>query len=270
MDSESPASSGRAGSAETGGGGRASGPVERSFQLLQLVVAADAPIGVRELSRRSGLSKSAVGRLLGILDGLGMVERTATGEALPGAGLTTLTRRVERTPAWLREQLRPLTVELEREFSENAAVGIDAPAGLLYLASTRTAAAVQVADPAGESYPHHLVAPGLVAMSAWSPSRLDRYLSSPLAAATIHSIIDPAAVRERLARIRCDGYAWTDQELDLDVNGLAVPIVDADGRLIAVATLYGPSYRLGAAVDPDLGRRLAEFVADRAPGLIGS
>jgi len=270
MDPGSSASRGRTDGVEAGPALRTAGPVERSFQLLQLVVAADAPVGVRELSRRSGLSKSADGRLLGILDALGMIERTSSGAALPGAGLATLTRRVERTPAWLREQLRPLTVELEREFAENAAVGIDSPAGLLYLASTRTAAAVQVADPAGESYPHHLVAPGLVAMSAWSPSRLDRYLSTPLASATVHSVIDPAAVRERLARIRCDGYAWTDQELDLDVNGLAVPIVDADGRLIAVATLYGPAYRLGAAVDADLGRRLAEFVADRAPGLIGS
>jgi DNA-binding IclR family transcriptional regulator len=270
MDPGPSASSDRIGPDVTGSGARTAGPVERSFQLLQLVVAAETPIGVRELSRRSGLSKSAVGRLLGVLDGLGMIERTPTGAARPGAALATLTRRVDRTPAWLREQLRPLTVDLEREFGENAAVGVDSPTGLLYLASTRTAAAVQVADPAGESYPHHLVAPGLVAMSAWSPSRLDRYLSTPLASATVHSVTDPAAVRDRLAGIGRDGFAWTDQELDLDVNGLAVPIVDADGRQIAVATLYGPAYRLGATAQPDLGRRLADFVADRAPGLIGA
>lgn len=246
------------------------GPVERAFHLLQLVVAADAPVGVRELSRRSGLAKSSVGRLLGILDAIGMVERTSDGSARPGTALATLTRRIERTPAVLREQLRPLTADLEREFGENAAVGVDDPAGFLYLASTRVTTAVQVADPAGETYPHHLVAPGLVTMSGWSEGRLRRYLDGVLEAPTANSITDPAAIRSRLERIRSDGYAWTDQELDLDVNGLAVPIVDADGRQIAVATLYGPAYRLSVEAQPDLGRRLAEFVDRRAAGLFTS
>ena len=109
---------------DRGTASRPIGPVHRAFGLLQLVVAAGEPIGVRELARRSGLSKSTVARLLGILDELGMVERTANGAARPGTGLAALTRRVERSPAVLRELLRPLTAEMERIYGENAAVGI--------------------------------------------------------------------------------------------------------------------------------------------------
>jgi DNA-binding IclR family transcriptional regulator len=248
---------------------RPAGPVHRAFQLLQLVVAADGPVGVRELARRSGLSKSAVARLVSTLDELGMVERTMDGAARPGAAIATLTARVDRSPALLREQLRPLAVEMEREFEENAAVGIDDVEGFLYLASSRATTAVQVADPAGRTYPPHLVAPGLVAMAAWPRRRLERYLATDLAAPTPTSVTDPAAIRGRLGRVRRDGFAWTDQELDLDVNGLAVPILDADGEQVAVATLYGPAYRLGAATTPDLGPRLASFVAERSVGLLG-
>lgn len=244
-------------------GGRGPSPVARAFQLLQLVVAADEPVGVRELSRRSGMPKSAVGRMLANLDELGMIERTPDGAARPGAGLATLTRRVERSPAVLREQFRPLTADMEREFGENAAVGVDDAPGFLYLTSSRTTTAVQVADPAGEWYPPHLVAPGLVAMSAWSTERLDRYLAEPLDAATPNSVTNPTAIRRRLARIRRDGFAWTDQELDLDVNGVAVPITGSDGRQVAVATLYGPAYRLSAIEQPALGVALAAFVAAR-------
>lgn len=247
----------------TAASGRGPSPVARAFQLLQLVVASDEPLGVRELGRRSGMPKSAVGRMLANLEELGMVDRTADGAARPGAGLATLTRRVERSPALLREQLRPLTVDLEREFGENAAVGVDDAAGFWYLASSRAATAVQVADPVGEWYPPHLVAPGLVAMSAWTSERLDHYLAHPLSASTPNSVTDPAAIRRRLGRIRRDGYAWTDQELDLEVNGLAVPITDPAGHQIAVATLYGPAYRLSAVEQPALGRALAEFVAAR-------
>lgn len=243
----------------------AEGAVHRSFALLQLLVAAGEPLGVRELARRSGLSKSAVSRLLATLAQIGMVERTGDGGARPGAGLATLTRRVEHTPGLLRERLRPLTAEMQREYDENAAVGIDDGNGFLYLASARVPAAVQVADPVGETFPFHLVAPGLVVMAAWPDERVDEYLATPLAGPTQHSVTEPNAIRERLARIRRDGYAWTDQELDLEVNGLAAPIRGGSGDQLAIATLYGPSYRLSEQAHPALGAQFASFVQARNP-----
>ena len=76
-------------------------------------------------------------------------------------------------------------------------------------------------------------------------------------------------IRKRLARIRRDGYAWTDQELDLEVNGLAAPIANAAGATIAVATLYGPSYRFAEHLAPELGASFASFVSERAAALGG-
>jgi DNA-binding IclR family transcriptional regulator len=251
-------------------GTRPIGPVHRAFQLLQLVVAADGPIGVRDLARRAGISRSTTSRMLGILAELGMVERTADGGTRPGAGLANLTRGVDDSPAVLRERLRPLAADLEREFGENAAVGIDDGSGFRYLVSSRVDTAVQVADPVGESFPFHLIAPGVVAMSAWPSARLQRYLDGDLPSATTQSVTNPDAIRARLERVRADGYAWTDQELDLEVNGLAVPITGADSTQIAVATLYGPAYRLNPIESPQLGRQLAHFVRERSTVLLGS
>lgn len=245
------------------------GPVHRAFALLQLVVASGEPVGVRELARRAGLSRSTTSRTLGILAELGMVERTADGAARPGAGLATLTHRLEHSPAVVRERFRPLAAEMRRTYGENAAVGVDDGSGLLYLASARVPAAVQVADPVDRTYPYHLVAPGLVAMATWPHERLATYLSEPLGSATTNSITDPARIRKRLALIRRDGYAWTDQELDLEVNGLAAPIVDAAGTTIAVATLYGPSYRFAEQLAPQLGDDFASFVRSRTASIGG-
>ncbi len=254
--------------ADFGDTSRPIGPVHRAFQLLHLVVAADEPVGVRELARRAGLSKSTTARMLGILGDLGMVERTHHGAARPGAGVAALTRRSDQSPAVLRERLRPLTIELAKMFGENAAVGIDAGDGFMYLASTRPQAAVQVADPSGETFRFHLVAPGIAAMAEWSDERITTYLAGPLDAATSHSVTDPVAIRTRLVATRLVGFAWTDQELDLDVNGLAAPVRDDAGRAIAIATLYGPAYRLSAEASPDLGPALATFVTERAPALL--
>jgi DNA-binding IclR family transcriptional regulator len=245
------------------------GPVHRAFALLHLVVAAGDPVGVRELARRAGLSRSTTSRTLGILTDLGMIERTPDGAARPGAGLATLTQRLDGSPAVLRERFRPLAAEMRRTYGENAAVGIDDGSGFLYLASARVPAAVQVADPVDRTYPFHLVAPGLVAMSAWPPERLEQYLAQPLPSATPNSVTAPSRIRRRLATIRRHGYAWTDQELDLEVNGLAAPIVDSAGATVAVATLYGPSYRFAEQLDRRLGDQFAVFVRERTAAVTG-
>src|SRR6478609_8459723 len=160
------------------------GPVHRAFALLELVVSAGEPVGVRELARRAGMSRSTTSRTLGILTELGMVERTADGSARGGAGLATLTGSVDSSPAVARERFRPLTLEMRRRYGENAAVGVDDGTGFLYLTSARIPAAVQVADPLDNTYPYHLVAPGLVVMAAWDDQQLRDFLRAPLNAAT--------------------------------------------------------------------------------------
>jgi DNA-binding IclR family transcriptional regulator len=82
-------------------------------------------------------------------------------------------------------------------------------------------------------------------------------------------VTEPSRIRKRLARIRRDGYAWTDQELDLEVNGLAAPIVDVAGTTIAVATLYGPSYRFAEQLSPELGSQFAAFARGRTAAVSG-
>ncbi len=197
-----------------------------------------------------------------------MVEQTLTGAVRPGPALMTLTRGVGRSPATLRDRFRPLAIELATTFGENAAIAVDDGAGVLYLAGSRPSTAIQVVDPTDSSSPFHLVAPGLVAMTSWKTDRLDTYLASELATATDYSVTDPSQIRARVRAASTDGFVWTNQELDLDVNGLAAPISDDAGDVLAIATLYGPSYRLAPHQRPGLGDELVAFLAERAPNLV--
>lgn len=246
---------------------RAPGPVDRAFALLQIVAASEQAIGVRELARRAGLAPSTTTRTLGILSDLGMIERTPSGAARPGPALATLTRHVDQSPASLRDRLRPLAFNLSNDHGENAAITVDDGAGVLYVAGSRVAGALQVPDPTDATYPFHLVAPGLVTMSHWAADRLDTYLAQPLAAATPRSITDAGRIRSRVGAIREAGHAWTDQELDLDVNGIAVPVLDRSGELVATASLYGPAHRLNPVERPELAAQLIDDVRQRTADL---
>ena len=131
--------------------------IERSFLLLQLVAAADEPLGVRELGRRSGLPRSTVSRLAAQLVELGMLTRSGVGGLVSGPALGTLIPGDEAPPAALEDRLRPLLVECVQRFGESAALTVDTPTGALYLTNVLGPSAIQAPDPTGERLDFHLV-----------------------------------------------------------------------------------------------------------------
>lgn len=239
----------------------AEGPVDRAFHLLQVVVAAEGPLGVREIGRRTGLPRSTASRLVGTLERLRMIDRTVDGEVIPGGGLATLQIDGDTTPL-LKDRLHPLLVDLVQEFGENAALAVDDGDALLYISNVAGANPVSVGDVSGERQDFHLVAPGLMSMSSWPGPRLTEHFRSPLSAATEFSMTRSSALRQRLRTIAEDGFAWTNQELDVGINGLAVAVV-IDGEPTASISLYGPSYRFSPDVMPGAGPALRGMVDQR-------
>jgi len=219
---------------------------------MQTVAAAGRPIGVLEIGRRSGIPRSTASRLVARLHDMGMLERAADGTVITGSGVESL-RSADSSPELsLADRTRPLLARMVDQFGESAALTVDTPAGAHYVAGMTGPGAVQVPDSTGRSYPFHLVAPGIVLMSAWPATRLDRYLAGTLEAANRMSVTDPQLIRERVEQARGSGGAWTNQELDLEVNGVAVPLRDSAGEVIAAVSLYGPAYRLSPARLPNL------------------
>lgn len=251
-------------SAETTSTGES--PVERAFRLLQIVVAAQESLGVRELGRRSGLPRSTVSRLIGTLTELGMVARTSDGSVITGSALATLQPQTGAEPM-IGDQLRPLLVELVQTFGENAALSIDDGDALLYLSQVSAEHAVSVPDVTRERHRFHLVAPGLMTMAWWDPDRLKLALTNDLDEATPQSMTSPAQLKKRLTAIRKAGYCWTDQELDIGVNGLAVPLI-RNQQLVATISLFGPAYRLNPDTRPNLAKDIRALVEERAQALV--
>jgi DNA-binding IclR family transcriptional regulator len=239
----------------------ADGPVDRAFRVLQEVVSAGEPLGVREIGRRTGLPRSTASRLIATLERLNMVARTSGGDVVPGSALETLHTDASSTPL-LRDRLLPLLNELVTTFGESAALAVDDGDALLYIAQVACENPVSVSDVSGERHAFHFVAPGLVTMAYWSEQRLDEFFANPLPAATPHSLTSPTKLRSRLNGIRFQGYAWTDQELDVGINGLAVPVLNDEG-LAATISLYGPSYRFSSDARPALGDELRTLVDTR-------
>src|SRR6266536_2456565 len=86
----------------------------------------------------------------------------------------------------------------------------------------------------GTRFPAYATSMGRVLLAAQSEERLDDYLeSASLRGLTGHTITSATALRRELRKIRSQGWALVDQELEEGLRSIAAPIRDADGQVIA-------------------------------------
>ena len=89
-----------------------------------------------------------------------------------------------------------------------------------------------------------------------SPAALDRYFDTvELAPYTEFTETSPARLREIIAKVREQGYAVVDQELDLNVRAIGVPVRAASGRACGGLNVSVKSPRI------PLARFTSEFLA---------
>jgi DNA-binding IclR family transcriptional regulator len=84
-------------------------------------------------------------------------------------------------------------------------------------------------------------------LAGLTPVALDRFLATPLESFTPATLTDATALRERLAQVTVDGYAWVRDEFSEGLASVAAPIRAPDGEVLAAIHVHGPSYRFPAS-----------------------
>lgn len=215
--------------------------IERAFAVLGAL--ADGPVGVTEVADRVELPKSTVARLLRSLQREGAVEQLP-GDTRYRLGSTIATLAAGLAPIRSIVTLaRPHLVDLAAAVGEAAGLAIPDGATVHYVDQVDTPNEVQVRDWTGTRVPLHAVPSGQVILAHLPPAALERFLAGPLERFTARTLTDPAALRERLRRIRLDGYAWVREEFADGLNSVAAAITDQAGEAVAAVHVHGPSYR---------------------------
>nr|HPU53824.1 IclR family transcriptional regulator C-terminal domain-containing protein [Burkholderiaceae bacterium] len=96
---------------------------------------------------------------------------------------------------------------------------------------------------------------GRVLLAGLEDAALQAYLSSAsLKKLTNATLIDRALLGQEIVRVREQGWAWIDGELDESICGLAVPVRDPDGHTVAAINVSLP------AGDFDQAGAVAQFL----------
>jgi IclR family acetate operon transcriptional repressor len=234
--------------------GNAVRSVDRAAALLLALGECPAAAGVTELARRLGLHKSTASRLLATLQRRGLVEQDEeSGKYRLGLVVIRLAERAERTLD-LRGIALPELERLARATRETVTLGIAAGDAYLTVAQVDGPNMVACADWTGRTTPLHCVASGKVMLAAMAERDILKIARPGLAARTPRTITGLEALLEELARVRRRGFATAFSEWIEGTNAVAVPVVDARGRVVASIGVWGPAFRVTVG-------RVAELVA---------
>lgn len=242
--------------------------IERAFAVLGAL--RDGPLGVTGIADRVELPKSTVARLLGALAAEGAVEQVPDGtDYRIGAELASIAASGSSS-ASLIAVAKPHLLALTAETGEAAGLSIVDGDLMHYVDHEESPHPVAIRDWTGTRYPMHAVSAGVVALASRRPEDLDAFLSRPLERLTDRTVTDPRVLRERIARARADGYAWTRDESADGISSVASAIADRLGQVVGAVHVHGPSYRFPEPADPDAAHAVGVLVVAAAAAISAS
>jgi IclR family pca regulon transcriptional regulator len=241
--------------------------LERGLAVIRAFDAQRPELTLSEVARHCDLTRAAARRFLLTLADLGYVRTDGR--------LFRLTPRVlELGYAYLSslslpEVAAPHLERLVAEVHESSSMSVLDGDDIIYVARVPTARIMTVAINVGTRFPAYATSMGRVLLAALPAAELAEYLGrvtlSRLAPRTITS---PDALRSELDRVRAQGWAIVDQELEAGLRSVAAPVRDRSGLTVAAinvsvhacrATLDGirrklvpPLRAAAAAIERDL------------------
>ena len=199
-------------------------------------------LSVTELAQRCGLTRAAARRYLITLQHLGFVRCERGRWALTAKVLRLAQSYMHsgRLPRLVQPELHRLVATLKEASSAGVLEGDD----VICIAALSAGHLVSSTLQPGTRVPAYCTANGRVLLAALPEAQLAAWLSGrALAPLTPQTITDPARLRTELARIRAQGYALVDQELETGLRTLSVPLVSADGAVLAAINVSAHAAR---------------------------
>ncbi len=232
--------------------------VDRILALLDCFTPARHHLSLRELSQAMGLHRSTVHRLATRLCAAGYLEHDRE-RATYRLGLRLFELgAIVLTDMELVTQARPHLEALRDETGETTHLGVLDHGEVVYVEKFEGEHLLNLTSPVGSRRPPHCTSLGKVLLAHLDERDVVRIAEvTGLPRYTEHTIGDVATLLDELRRVRASGYAVDNEETDIGLRCVAVPIRDFTGQVVASVGISGSTSRLRLEALPALVELLA-------------
>lgn len=241
--------------------------VSRVFDVLELLASHSPGMTLTEVSRRLELPPSSTHNLLQRMVATDVVAVDDNLRYSVGPRAVRLGFRIV-DGLDLRAIARRHLQELARRTGDDVYLGVRLGRRVVYVERIAGSRAVSIDIRLGLPLLLHATAVGKL-FAAYLPQLERRLLSEDRPRLTEHTLVERTVLEQELERIRADGHALSREEAIIGVVGLAVPVFDAAGKLVAgvhvsawetqfadarVEQMLAAAREAAASIEGDLGR----------------
>ena len=225
----------------------------RGLAVLRAFADSRKPQTIAHISQQTGIPRAAVRRCLHTLRQLGYVDAELNNFTLCPKVLTLGYSYLSSTPLTIAAQ--PCLDGISRALGESSSLAVLEDGQVLYVARAATSRVMSVSLSAGSRLPAYCTSLGRVLLAHLPEGEFDAYLARvDLQPKTEHTITSLPRLRDVLAGVRRDGCAINDEELELGLRSIAVPVHGASGRVLAALNVGAQAGRV------TVGRMIVEFL----------
>jgi len=198
---------------------------------------------VSEAAQSSGTSRASARRCLLTLTELGYLEFDGK-YFRPQPRLLALSA-VYSGARSLSQIAQPFLEAARDELCESTSLAVLDRDAALFVARAEAERLVTTGISVGTRLDLYCCATGRVLLSVWASERLEAYFDrTRIEARTRYSLVKKPALRVAVRNVGAVGYATTNQELEIGLRSIAVPVEDSRGAIVAAMSASASSARV--------------------------
>jgi len=214
----------------------------RGLSVMKAFDDQHAQLTLSDVARIVGLPRASARRALLTLQSLGYVESRGRLFSLSPQVLTLARAYLASSPV----------PRVAQGFLENVSEGLGESCSLsilhgdevIYIARSTRKRIGSLHRDVGAHLPSHCTSMGRVLLAALPDTDLDAFIAdAKLQSFTPYTTIGKSELRALIQKVRRNGYSLVDQELEIELRSIAVPIHNAGGRVIAAMNVSAQASR---------------------------
>lgn len=222
------------------------GSAVKVLRALRVLCAADEPVLAARLATELGTSPATAFRVAETLVHAGFARREAFGPGyVPTMDVVELSGLIlGRTE--ITGLARPALTRLARRFGETVTLAVPDGDHVVFVDRIEGARTVRFYCDIGRRLPLHAGAAARCVMAHLPQHRFDAFLTAERERLTPSTRTSADELIADRAAIRAAGYAESLDEVDIGVSAVGVPILNADGKVLAAVAIASLSVRWGS------------------------
>lgn len=204
----------------------------KGLRVIECFGAETPKLSISDVSAKTGLDRATSRRCLLTLHKEGYADYDGK--------FFTLTHRALRlgmgaiASLQLPEIVQPWLDQLTEQIGQSCSVAILDGTEIVYLARAAQRRVMSIGLMPGSRLPAHCTSMGRILLGAQPMEKARNIVeASDLSPRTSYSLTDPDEIMERLELVRELGYAVVDQEVEIGLRSIAVPVLNVRGAVVA-------------------------------------